>query len=268
MPEVGVLVVAPNWLGDAVMALPALADIRRAHAVGRLIVAARPSGRAALCDGAWRGCDGRDQLARVVDGPADVVGGCAAREGRTDRSRHPVSELVRVGVGSASGRSEGTVGIRVRPADAVADEGDRAARRAASSGRPTTSTSCASSGCLRVRSNRSSSIPIDAVDAARALLVARGWDGSRPLLVVAPGAAYGTAKRWLPSHFGSLVTRAVQDAGAHAVLVGTAADADAARQVLDSIRSAPSRRRHRSHRRHDPADPGRRHESGSRLCVE
>jgi ADP-heptose:LPS heptosyltransferase len=25
-----VLVVAPNWLGDAVMALPALADIRRA----------------------------------------------------------------------------------------------------------------------------------------------------------------------------------------------------------------------------------------------
>ena len=41
-PE-GVLVVAPNWLGDAVMALPALADVRRAHAQARLIVAARRS---------------------------------------------------------------------------------------------------------------------------------------------------------------------------------------------------------------------------------
>ena len=40
---IGVLVVSPNWLGDAVMALPALADIRRAYAGGRLIVAARPS---------------------------------------------------------------------------------------------------------------------------------------------------------------------------------------------------------------------------------
>ena len=37
------LVVAPNWLGDAVMALPAIADVRRHFADARLIVAARPS---------------------------------------------------------------------------------------------------------------------------------------------------------------------------------------------------------------------------------
>src|SRR6185503_19035098 len=44
MSEPGrVLVVAPNWLGDAVMALPAFADVRRAHGQARLIVAARPS---------------------------------------------------------------------------------------------------------------------------------------------------------------------------------------------------------------------------------
>src|SRR6185503_10816361 len=42
MSEPGrILVVAPNWIGDAVMALPALADIRRAFAQARLIVAAR-----------------------------------------------------------------------------------------------------------------------------------------------------------------------------------------------------------------------------------
>src|SRR4029453_6914225 len=35
------LVVSPNWLGDAVMALPAVGDLRRAFPGARLIVAAR-----------------------------------------------------------------------------------------------------------------------------------------------------------------------------------------------------------------------------------
>ena len=43
-----VLVVVPNWLGDAVMALPAIADVRRAMPDARLIVAAR-GGVADLC---------------------------------------------------------------------------------------------------------------------------------------------------------------------------------------------------------------------------
>ena len=38
-----VLIVAPNWLGDAVMALPAIADVRRALPEARIAVAARPS---------------------------------------------------------------------------------------------------------------------------------------------------------------------------------------------------------------------------------
>src|SRR5262245_55069696 len=38
-----VIVIAPNWLGDAVMALPAVADLRRRFADARLVVAARPS---------------------------------------------------------------------------------------------------------------------------------------------------------------------------------------------------------------------------------
>ena len=43
MPETPdpVLVLAPNWLGDAVMALPAIAGVRRHFAAARLVVAAR-----------------------------------------------------------------------------------------------------------------------------------------------------------------------------------------------------------------------------------
>src|ERR1700704_2610274 len=38
-----VVVFAPNWLGDAVMALPAIADIRRALPDASLTIAARPT---------------------------------------------------------------------------------------------------------------------------------------------------------------------------------------------------------------------------------
>src|SRR5262245_58551191 len=37
------VVVAPNWLGDAVMALPAIADLRRTLPAAKLAVAARAS---------------------------------------------------------------------------------------------------------------------------------------------------------------------------------------------------------------------------------
>ena len=37
------VILAPNWLGDAVMALPAIADVRRAAPGATITVAARPS---------------------------------------------------------------------------------------------------------------------------------------------------------------------------------------------------------------------------------
>ena len=36
-----VLVMAPNWLGDTVMAMPAISDVRRRFPSARLVVAAR-----------------------------------------------------------------------------------------------------------------------------------------------------------------------------------------------------------------------------------
>ncbi len=42
MPQT-IVVLTPNWLGDAVMALPALAAVRRHHGADTLVVAARPS---------------------------------------------------------------------------------------------------------------------------------------------------------------------------------------------------------------------------------
>ena len=41
---------------------------------------------------------------------------------------------------------------------------------------------------------------------------------------VAPGAAYGTAKQWLPEHFVTLARTVVESDGATVVLVGGGAD--------------------------------------------
>jgi heptosyltransferase-2 len=70
-----------------------------------------------------------------------------------------------------------------------------------------------------------------ATDAARALLVSRGWDGARPLVAIAPGAAYGTAKRWLPSHFATLIGMMSRERQVQCVLLGSAADGDTIRWI-------------------------------------
>jgi heptosyltransferase-2 len=63
------------------------------------------------------------------------------------------------------------------------------------------------------------------VNDARALLAARGWDGVSPLIVLAPGAAYGKAKQWIPSHVVRLVTLLARDRKAMCALVGSRGDA-------------------------------------------
>ena len=68
---------------------------------------------------------------------------------------------------------------------------------------------------------------------ARALLASRGWDGVRPLVVLAPGAAYGHAKRWPPERYAALDSALVSSHGATCGLVGAGVDAEATRLVRE-----------------------------------
>jgi heptosyltransferase-2 len=70
---------------------------------------------------------------------------------------------------------------------------------------------------------------------ARRLLIDRGWDGTSRLVAVAPGAAYGTAKQWLPEHFVTLVRTLIESDGATVVLVGGRGDAATTVFVRDSL---------------------------------
>ena len=237
MPDARVLVVVPNWLGDAVMALPALADIRRSYPGGWLAVAARPSiaplysmvpGVDATIVTGWRGSvlDRRtlvDDTHRLKAEHADVAvllpnsfasAWVVHRAGVKERWGY-AADMRRVILTRAIARPGGS-----------RHQGAYYQHLVAQLGMP--------NGPLEPILH----IPSVVTDEARTLLMARGWGESRPLLVVAPGAAYGTAKRWLPGYFGSVLTRAIREIGVQGVIVGTPADADSSRLVLASMDAA------------------------------
>ncbi|HEV8210767.1 MAG TPA: glycosyltransferase family 9 protein, partial [Vicinamibacterales bacterium] len=80
-------------------------------------------------------------------------------------------------------------------------------------------------------------VPQEARDAASRLLADAGWNGRAPLVALAPGAAYGGAKRWPPEYFGELVSALAAD-GVSSVMVGSTADAATATDVARAAGAA------------------------------
>ena len=265
------LVVAPNWLGDAVMALPAIADLRRAFPSARLVVAARAS-VAAMFD-----------LAPGID---EVITLEWKRQRVRDRRRvaTPTSQRLREAGCDAAillpnsfasawlvwrARRAGALGLCGRSAVVAADARDAQARGQPAPGRLLPAP--------RARARRAEWPARAGVDGARcgrgrgaeSLLSARGWDGRRRLVAVAPGAAYGTAKQWLPEHFVALVGELVGTDGATCVLVGgTGSDATTTAQCARGAAAARARPRDRPGRRHLAAPAGGRAVPGRCVRVE
>jgi heptosyltransferase-2 len=71
-------------------------------------------------------------------------------------------------------------------------------------------------------------------DAAARLLESGGWDGHAPLVALAPGAAYGGAKRWPPQYFAQLADALAID-GVRCVMVGGAADVATGNAILSAL---------------------------------
>jgi heptosyltransferase-2 len=223
--EQRVLVMAPNWLGDAVMALPAVADVKRHFRDARLIVAARTAVA---------------PMYSLVPGVDEVIalqwrGGATRRRARQQdvgRLRAAGAEVAVLFPNSfAAAWMVKDVGIGERWGYASDWRGPLLTRRVR---RPRRSMHQAAYYQTLVRELGIANGPLDpqvevpaaVVDAARALLVARGWNGSARLVAIAPGAAYGTAKRWLPRHFARLIATLAREQQATCVLVGSGGDAE------------------------------------------
>ena len=221
------VVLAPNWLGDAVMALPAFADIRRHFASAHVAVAARPAVA---------------PMFSMVDGVDDVItlqGGGGLR-GLIDQSRDV--EAVSGGAfdtailfpnSYGTARLVAKAGIAERWGYATDWRGSMLTRGIAKpDGEPhqsayyqalTTALGIAAGPAYaRVRPDR---------DRARQLLRDIGLDLDEPFVVLAPGAAYGRAKQWLPERYAEVAGRIINQRGWSVVMVGSNADRAACEEI-------------------------------------
>lgn len=226
------VVFAPNWLGDAVMALPAIADVRRAAPDASLTIAARPA---------------IAPLFSMVPGVDDVVVlGKRGREAFSWKARekdsrplfdtaillpnsfHTALTTWRAGVPERWGyRTDWRRPLLTRAVDPPVGvhqvEYYQHLVRALG---------------LLDPSPFPPPFPgqphIEISEELRAIgvneLKGAGWDGTRPLVALGPGAAYGSAKRWPPVSFAELV-RALANDGIQSVMVGGRADLPVARQI-------------------------------------
>jgi heptosyltransferase II len=211
------VILAPNWLGDAVMALPAIADVRRAAPAASIAVAARASVAPlfALVPGV-------DDTLTLGD---DEAGALAAKRFDTalllPNSTRTAIVARRAGIAERWGYRTGWRGsllTRAIPAPRGVHQIEYYQHLVRALGFP--------NGPVEPRVTVSSM----ARDAGRSLLVESGWDGRTPLVALAPGAAYGGAKRWPPEYFAELADGLAAD-GVQCPMVGTAADGVTAQDV-------------------------------------
>ncbi|HEX8458406.1 MAG TPA: lipopolysaccharide heptosyltransferase II [Pyrinomonadaceae bacterium] len=75
--------------------------------------------------------------------------------------------------------------------------------------------------------------------AARALLRERGAEDGRPVVLLCPGSTNSRAKRWPPERFAALADHLMGKAKANVVLIGTREELDVTREVLAKMRRRP-----------------------------
>jgi heptosyltransferase-2 len=233
------VILSPNWLGDAVMALPAIADLRRGAPDAEITVAARP-GVAPLFQLVP---DVNDTI--VLPKPAAIhdlgrwstLGAeLAGRDFDTallfPNSMHAALVVSRAGIPERWGYRTGWRGRLLTRAirhTGGAHQVESYQQLVHALGFP--------NGPVEPRIR----VPQDARDAAARLLTQEGWDGRAPLVALAPGAAYGGAKRWPPASFAELADALAAD-GVCCVMVGSPADAATAEEVARAFATQALRR--------------------------
>lgn len=202
------VIFAPNWLGDAVMALPAIADVRR-HAPGATIaVAARPPVA---------------PLFTIVAGVDEVVA-VEPLEKRFDTALL-LPNSFRSAWRAARAEIPERWGYRTQLRGALLTRAVARPRRVHQADYYRHLVQAL--GFPNGNPIPHLDVPPDIREAGAQALRRAGWDGRAPVVALAPGAAYGGAKRWPPEYFAEVAADLATD-GVHVVMIGTAADAETA----------------------------------------
>ena len=218
---------APNWLGDAVMALPAIGAVRARYREGSVSVLAVPAVAPLFLEQTSASPDdvvSLDDRAREMD---------ALQGGRFDavlllpNSFRTAWMARRAGVRERWGYRSG--GRRWLLTRAVA--------------RPSGHVHQVEYYRRLVRAlgiDAGDDLPLVAVTEetgrrASALLQEHRVTTVGPLVGFAPGAAYGYAKRWPPPRVADVVVRLTRERGATCLLVGAAGDREAGREIESAL---------------------------------
>jgi heptosyltransferase-2 len=241
-----ILVRAPNWVGDAVMAIPALEAIRRSQTGGEISILARPAVAALLSGqpfadrileydyrGRHRGWVGRERLIRKL------------RSERFDlavllQNAFEAAWLAwRAGIRERIGYARDGRGFLLTKAVSVPKQGEiprheshyylEMLRRA---------------GWVESRGEfREKIAPIrlhvaePARQAAETALRRAGAREGAWRCAIAPGASYGAAKCWPPERFASLADRLISECDADVIFFGAPGEKEIAAQICSSMKS-------------------------------
>jgi len=222
-----IVMLTPNWLGDAVMALPAIGAVRHHRAGATLIIAARPS---------------TAPLFRMISGVDDVVtleGGVRRETRALAAARADLAILLpnsfrsawvarRAGIAERWGYAADLRRfVLTRPAPRPRGRRHQFEYYTALVSALGMPPGGAPPSCLVV--------PDDARSKASALLAKHGVPEGVPVIGMAPGAAYGRAKQWPPERFGRLADLLHRRWRAVSILVGSRAD----RSVVKELATGP-----------------------------
>ena len=216
-----ILVRAPNWIGDAVMAIPVIRGLHRSFPAARMTVLSRPG-----VPSIFAGLPGVDQL--MTDDPAGLHRGLRGRlrlaaEIRRERfdlavllpnAFSPALVTALAGVPRRLGyRADGRSALlthRVSPPPARSPVHQIDAYRGILTGAGLTS------------DGRDPAIALSPAElqAARATLTGFGVDPAQALVGVNPGAAFGGAKRWPADRFAAVCQALADETGTRVLIFG------------------------------------------------
>jgi heptosyltransferase-2 len=228
------VVIAPNWLGDAVMALPAFADLRRHFSSAYIAVAARPSVAPMYAmvggvdhvitlpgGGGWRAFTAwRDDAAVLAPGGFDTA---ILFPNSYWAARIAATASIKERWGYVADRRGGLLTRAIPKPQADLHQRAYYQHLTRALGIPE------GPPFASIRPDR---------DHARSVLREVGLDIDEPFVVFAPGAAYGRAKQWLPERYAELADLIINDKGWSVLMVGAKVD----RSACDDIaRRLPQR---------------------------
>ena len=237
-----ILVRAPNWIGDAVMAIPALEAIRRTQAAAEIVILARPAVADLYCEqpfanrilkydnsGRHMGWRGREKLVNQLRGDrfdiAILLQNAFEAAWLTWRANIPE----RIGYARDGRGLLLTKPIRVpKEGELLRHESHYYLELIRRAGWGETDS---------VIKPIEICISSSARAAAETSLLSAGAREGTWRCAIAPGASYGAAKCWPPERFAALADRLISECGADVILFGTPNENEMAAQISSAMKN-------------------------------